>query len=65
MRFFNEYNENIGMTATNYMADDTVEELSLLSAKSIDGGDKTLAEEMIAGSSNTKPPDWLKNLTPA
>lgn len=53
------------MTATNYMADNTVEELSLLSAKSIDGGEKTLAEEMIAGSSDAKPPDWLKQLTPA
>jgi hypothetical protein len=65
MRFFNEYNENIGMTATNYMADNTVEELSLLSAKSIDGEEKTLAEEMIAGSSDANPPDWLKQLTPA
>jgi len=46
MRFFSEYNENIGLTAQNYMSGKTIEDLSLMSSQKINSK-KTLAEEMV------------------
>jgi hypothetical protein len=64
MRFFNEYNENIGLTAQNYMSGTTVEALSLLGKDKIDT-QKTLAEEMIEdGGGDPTTSAWLKKLRP-
>jgi hypothetical protein len=64
MRFFNEYNENIGLTPQNYMGGTTVEKLSLLGAKKLDTA-KTLAEEMIEDNGlDPSTSVWLKKLKP-